>query len=300
MPLGSIKLLLTTLLALVPLNQTPAQGQQRDGVELDIPFVAGGKHDQQLDLYTPAKADFPTILFVHEGSLISGDRKDEPYARMCTTFQVLGFGCAATNYRLAPGHRWPAQPNDVVSAFGWLKHNIRSRGGNPKRIFLFGHSSGCQLVAIVAADPRYLAAQGWGPTDIAGVVAMGCRLNDSVEVRPTPPANYESSWVPPNRVDAFMKEEVAFASLQQRNDAVPATYVTSQLPPSLILIADAERFFPPVLRDAAEFVGRAQSAGASADLAILLDRKHMSAIQMMVTPSDPAVVHVADFVRAHE
>jgi acetyl esterase/lipase len=172
-------------------------------------------------------------------------------------------------------------------------------GGDPKRIFLFGHSSGCHLVTIVAADARYLAAQGWRPHDIAGVVAMGCRLNDFVEVRATPPTNYESSWVPPNRVDDFMKEEVAFTSLQQRNDAVPATHVTAQLPPTLILIAEAERFFPPVLRDAAEFVGRAQAAGAKVDLAILADRKHMTAIQMMVTPTDPAVLHVSAFVRAH-
>lgn len=261
MPLRSINMLLTTLLAIVvSVDATTAQSRQGKSVELDIPFVAGRGHDQQLDLYIPVNADFPTILFVHKGSLTSGDRKDEPYARMCQTFQALGFGCAAANYRLAPRHKWPAQPNDVVAAFGWLKQNIRSRGGDPKRIFLFGHSSGCHLVTIVAADARYLTAQGWRPHDIAGIVAMGCRLNDFVEVRATPPTNYESSWV---------------------------------------LIAEAERFFPPVLRDAAEFVGRAQAAGAKVDLAILADRKHMTAIQMMVTPTDPAVLHVSAFVRAH-
>lgn len=300
MSLCFINLLLTMLLAIgVPLNATTAQRRQEKSVELDIPFVTGGGRDQQLDLYTPVNAAFPTILFIHEGSLTSGDRKDEPYARMCETFQALGFGCAATNYRLAPAHKWPAQPDDVVAAFGWLKKNIGSRGGDPKRVFLLGHSSGCHLAAIVAADPSYLAARGWQPRDIAGVVAMGCRLNDYVEVRANAPANYESSWVPPNRVDDFMKEEVAFTTLQQRNDAVPATHVTSQLPPTLILIADAERFFPPVLRDAAEFVGRAQAAGAKADLAILVNRKHMSAMQMMITPTDPAVLYVTAFVRAH-
>jgi acetyl esterase/lipase len=121
-------------------------------------------------------------------------------------------------------------------------------------------------------------------------------LNDSVEVRPAPSANYESSWVPADRVEAFMKEEVAFTSLRQRNDAVPATHVTARLPPSLVLIAEAEPFFPPVLRDAAEFVGRALAAGASADLAILSGRKHSTAIQLMVTPTDPAVLRLAEFV----
>ena len=90
-------------------------------------LVAGGKHEQQLDLHTLSNADFPTILFVHEDGLTSGDRKDEPYAKICATFQVIGIGCAATNYRLAPEHKWPAQPNDVAAAFAWLKHSIGAR-----------------------------------------------------------------------------------------------------------------------------------------------------------------------------
>lgn len=187
----------------------------------------------------------------------------------------------------------------MAAAFGWLEQNLRSRGGDPRRIFLVGHSSGCLLVAIVAADPRYLAAQGWKPQDVAGVVPIGCRLNDVVEVRATPPANYESSWAPPDRVADFMKEEVAFTSLEQRNDAVPAIHVTAALPPTLVLIAEDERFFPPVLRDAAEFVGRAQVAGAKADLAILAGRKHMTAILKMVSPTDPAVLQISAFIRAH-
>jgi len=267
--------------------------------QYDIPFVEGGGHDQQLDLYAPGAPNFPTILFIHEGGLTAGDRKDEPYQRMCRTFQDMGIACAAANYRLAPGHRWPAQPDDVAAAFAWLKRHIIEYGGDPRRIFLFGHSSGGLLAAIVAADSAYLARQGLRPADVAGVIAMGSRLNDVVEVRATPPVNYETSWVPADRVAEFMKDEPAFTDLAQRNDAVPASHVSGALPPTLVLIAEAERYLPPVLRDAAEFVGRARDAGAEADLAILADRTHMSAIRSMVTPDDPAVVRVAGFVRAH-
>jgi acetyl esterase/lipase len=76
--------------------------------------------------------------------------------------------------------------------------------------------------------------------------------------------------------------------------------VSADLPPTLVLMAEAERFFPPILRGAAEFVGRALAAGAEADLAVLADRRHVTALQRMVTPEDPAVVRVADFIRAHE
>lgn len=279
--------------------QQRAQVPQGPGVELDIPYVEEGGHDQQLDLYTPASSGFPTLLFVHEGSLTSGDRKDEPYARMCRVFQAAGIACAATNYRLAPSHKWPAQPNDIVSVFRWLKDNISARGGDPGRVFLFGHSSGCHLVSIVAADTRYLKEAGLAPEDVAGVIAMGCRLNNRLEVANAPPPDYEMYWVPPDRIDEYMETEVAFVSLEERNAAVPALHVSDRLPPTLVLIAEGERFFPPILRDAAEFVGRALAAGADADIAILANRRHMTAIQMMVTIDDPAVVKVTEFVRAH-
>lgn len=298
MHLRFMNFLLMPLVAIIS-NALIAESPQDGGIELDVPFVEGGGHYRQLDLYTPADSDFPTILFVHGGSLNSGDRKDEPYARMCQTFQGLGIACAATNYRLAPSHKWPAQPNDVVAAFRWLKENVGARRGDPGRIFLFGHSSGCALVAAVATDARYLREQGLSPGDIAGVIPMGCRLNDYVEVTDTPPSRYEASWTPADRVDDYMNGEVAFVSLEQRNAAVPAAHVSEGLPPTLVLIAEDERFFPPILRDAAEFVGRALIHGADADLAILENRRHMSAVQMMVTADDPAVVKLVEFVRAH-
>lgn len=280
-------------------DELVAQGLQGSALELDMPFVEGGGHDQQLDLYTPSNVDFPTILFVHEGGLTSGDRKDEPYARMCRTFQAAGIACAPMSYRLAPAHTWPAQPNDVVSAIRWLRDHIGSRGGDPGRTFLFGHSSGCLLASIVAADSSYLKAQGLRPDDVAGLIAMGCRLDDRVDVTDVPPARYEASWVPPDRVAEYMRGEPAFVSLEQRNSAVPAAHVSERLPPTLVMVAEAERFFPPILRDAAEFVGRALAHGADAELVILADRRHMTAIQRMVSADDPAVVRVIEFVRAH-
>ena len=274
-----------------------AKAESLDTVELDIPYVPNGDHKQQLDLYTPGENNFPTILFVHGGSLTTGDRKESPYPQMCKTFQELGIGCAAMSYRLAPEFKWPAQPDDVVAAFAWLKHNISARGGDSSRVFLFGHSSGCLLVSIVATDSKYLEKIGLSQKDVAGVISLGCRLNDVVEITATPPLAYETSWVPPDRIADYMKSETAYVDIQQRKDVVPASHVDANLPLTLVLMGEEERFFPPVLRDAAEFVGRALTAGAKADISILDNRRHMTAIEMMVTPEDPTVVTVANFVR---
>jgi acetyl esterase/lipase len=152
---------------------------------------------------------------------------------------------------------------------------------------------------MIATDSSYLSARRRAPRDVAGLVAMGCRLDDSVQVRSTPPANYETSWVPPERLADFMKGQVAFTDLTRRNDAVPASHVGPFLPPTLMLIAEGERFYPPILRDAAEFVGRALAAGATADLAILPGRTHMTAIGRVTTPQDSTVAVIAAFVRGH-
>jgi acetyl esterase/lipase len=127
---------------------------------------------------------------------------------------------------------------------------------------------------------------------------MGCRLNDYVEVTDTARSRYEVSWVPAARIDDFMNREVAFVTVEQRNAAVPASHVTERLPPTLVLIADDERSFPPILRDAAAFAGRALIHGVEADIAILAGGRHVTAIQMMVTAGDTAMVQVTEFVRS--
>ncbi len=276
-----------------------AQSSRMAEIEMDIPYVSDGGNEQQLDLYTPDTTNFATIVFVHEGSLTSGDRKDEPYDQMCRTFQRAGIACASINYRLAPACKWPSQPNDVAAAFAWVKRNIAARQGDSTRVFLFGHSSGCLLVSIVAADSQYLAAQGLSQAAVAGVISLGCRLNDVVEVTDAPPKKHEASWVPPGRVAEYLKDDPAFTTIKQRNDAVPASHVNAGLPPTLVLIAEGEQFYPPVLADAAEFVGRALDVGADASLSILKDRKHFTSITSMVTDDDPTVLQVVEFVRSH-
>jgi len=272
------------------------EAQGRPSAELDIPYRVDAGAKERLDLYVPPADSFPAILFVHGGSLVSGDRKDEPLAAIAQSFADQDIACALMSYRLAPEHAWPDQPDDVAAAFFWLKQHIADRGGDPNRIFLFGHSSGCLLVSIVAADSTYLGRYGLHPGDVAGVIPMGCRLDDNLEVTVSPPEPYESSWVPPDGVGKLLEEDPVWKSLDERNRAVPSKFVGKALPPTLILIAEEERFFPPILRDASEFVGRALAAGAEADLVILPDRRHATALEYMANPGDPTMELVVRFI----
>lgn len=288
-----------TILLLLVLFIIPCHGQQFV-VKENISYVPHGEYKQQLDLYLPTELkEFPTVLFVHEGSLTSGDRKDEPYAELGKSLNMLGIACAVISYRLAPAHKWPSQPNDVASAFSWLKKNINRYGGDQEKLFLFGHSSGCLLVSLIGSDSTYLKNHNYALKDIAGIISMGCRLNDEIIITETKPEWYEMYAVKPADTARFNQSEYfdIYNSLSEKNNAVPTKHVSSDLPPMLILIGEHERFYPPILRDAAEFVGRALDAEADkVDIKILEDRTHMSAIQRMTNTTDPTIQLIKEFI----
>ena len=52
-----------------------------------------------------------------------------------------GFVGVNTTYRLAPHFPLPAGPEDMAAAVRWVTDNIASRGGDPVRIYLMGHSA---------------------------------------------------------------------------------------------------------------------------------------------------------------
>jgi len=280
----------TALLVHLPVSLLFAQTAPGSGVERNIPYVPGGGHKQQLDLSVPARKGFPTVLFVHGGSLNTGDRTDAPYPQVCESFRTVGVGCAAMSYRLFPAVRWPEPARDVAAAFAWLKRSIASRGGDAARLFLFGHSSGCLLATLVAADQRYLKERGLSSAEVSRVISMGCRLNDALD----------TTGVPPERVKKYFETdpyESMFGSLEVRNAAVPLRHVGSHMPPVLVLIAETEQYQPPILADATAFAAAARKTGADVEVVVLKDRRHMSAIEKMVSPDDPTPLRILEFVR---
>lgn len=261
------------------------------GIEHDVAYVQGGTPDQVLDLAVPATPRFPTVIFIHGGSLQQvGERRSSPiYAHVCDPFVAAGIGCATIDYRLAPGSKWPAMPDDAAAAVRWVKTHIASRGGDPTRLFVFGHSSGCQLAAVLGANAKYLAGVGLAPGDLAGVVAMGCTL------APIEDALTKMS------VDEFRTRWLAagdrntYATADDRLDSDPSRFIGAAMPPTLVVCADAERFFPSILEQGAKFVRRLLEMQRPADLVIVPGR-HVTSIQDITKPDDPTFKAIKAFI----
>ena len=280
---------MSILAALISL--TSLVGPRVFAVERDIPYVRGGGPDQTLDLHVPAGKAFPTVIFIHGGSLQeSGERRTSPvYAAVCAPFVAGGIGCATIDYRLAPTHKWPAMPNDVAAAVRWVKDNIAARGGDPARVFLFGHSSGCHLAAAVGANAKYLATVGLVPGDLAGVIAMGCVLAPLEEVTSRLTIEQLRERWPRS------SELGTFATLDDRLDSDPSRFIGPHMPPTIVIVAEAERFFPSILEQGAKFVRRLLEMQRPADLFIVPGR-HMASIQNINAAGDPVFAAIRSFI----
>ena len=260
-------------------------------VQRDVAY--GEDPAQKLDVFTPEATGFPTVIFVHGGSLSGGDKTDSDYGKVCDAFPPAGIGCVNINYRLMPAAAWPAQPEDVATAIAWVRSHIASAGGDRDRLFLLGHSSGAMLVALVGSSGRYLEALKLTTGAIRGVMPMGSIMWDD-DLRQSIEKNGR------DRVEAAFARDPrnkSFGSLDRYESQWPINYVRAGLPPYLFLIAEAEQINPPVLKTNQQFVDDSRARGNRADLKVFAGRTHYSMIRQLNQPGDDVFAAILDFVR---
>lgn len=144
--------LLTVLLTL-----TAAAAAQE--LKSNIPYADPPADRQVLDIYAPANArQLPVVFWIHGGGWQAGDKTDVQHKPRVFTERGMIF--VAPNYRLLPKVEMDVLIRDVAQALGWVHKNIATHGGDPRRIFVMGHSAGAQLAALLCTDERYLQAVG--------------------------------------------------------------------------------------------------------------------------------------------
>lgn len=134
----------------------------------NVPYAKDADERQVLDIHAPEGAEgLPVVFWIHGGGWQTGDKSDVQVKP-----QVLcERGCVfvSTNYRLLPQVEMGELIRDVARSLAWVHDNIDQHGGDPKRIFVMGHSAGAQLAALLCIDERYLKAEG-----VSFDVLQGC------------------------------------------------------------------------------------------------------------------------------
>ncbi len=100
----------------------------------------GSAEDERLDVYLPpggrVEAGRPTIVWIHGGAFVAGDRQDvAPYLRILAG---RGFATVAIGYTRAPTARYPTPVLQTNAALGFLQREGQRLGLDPTRIVLAG------------------------------------------------------------------------------------------------------------------------------------------------------------------
>jgi acetyl esterase/lipase len=122
--------------------------------------VAYGSHERQrVDIYTrvrrPAEP-VPAIVVFHGGGLIGGSRAAT--TNVAEYFASLGYVGVNGGYRLAPDAKWPDGARDVAAAVTYLRDHVAEYGGDPRRIFVAGISTGALHAATYVFRPELVPA----------------------------------------------------------------------------------------------------------------------------------------------
>jgi acetyl esterase/lipase len=263
-------------------------------IQKNTPYIPGGVYDQQMDYYLPGGNNFPVILYLHEGSLTSGDKTDSPYESIAMNFAKAGIGFFLINYRLGPKNKWPAMADDAASAFSWINKNAGQLHANLHKLFIVGHSSGAMIASIISTDEKYLKKSGCSLSQIAGCIAMGTMLNPSYDIDSIPKDTLDKIWKKFRYKETY---ESLFETPESYSDADPSRHITKNAPPFLILIAEEEQVNPPILEQADRFAAEMKNVGVKVQIAVLKNRKHMTAMKKMAEPNDPALLKIIEFIK---
>jgi len=219
---------------LAPLNWAAGD---RGRLRADVAYGAAPR--QKLDLYAPADgiAGAPLVVFFYGGSWTGGDRAS--YRFVGEALAAVGCAVAIPDYRVHPAVRYPSFLEDCAASVAWLQRNAAALGVDAGRTVLAGHSAGAYNAAMLALDPRWLAAAGADRGAVRGWVGL-CGPYD---------------FLPPR--SAILRD--IFGPPAGWADTQPVTHAGAGAPPSLLLWGDDDSTVLP--RNSERLAARLRDAG---------------------------------------
>ena len=177
---------------------------------------------QKLDIYRPVTAlpDAPVVVFFYGGSWNSGSRDD--YGFVGEALAARGIVVVIADYRLYPQVRYPLFLQDGAQAVAWAYQHSAEYGGDPRNLYVMGHSSGAYNAAMLALDPQWLAGVGLSPSVFKGWIGLAGPYDflpiENRDVRPvffypdsppdSQPINHVSQSAPPSLLIASVDDNL--------------------------------------------------------------------------------------------
>jgi acetyl esterase/lipase len=144
-------------LPLLIVNGMAAVGDYR----LTSNLAYGSNAMQQLDVYhverSPDSPPAAVLIFYYGGCWgACTDLHKADYRFVAQSLVDENTVVVIADYQQYPDVLFAGIMTDVTAVVTWVENNIGSYGGNPKQLFLMGHSSGAHLASMLALDEQYL------------------------------------------------------------------------------------------------------------------------------------------------
>jgi triacylglycerol lipase len=163
----------STALLYAPLQQKPPY----PGVNVRRDVAYGPDVRNVLDVFQPehSKAHRPVLIFVAGGP--GNKHEDVPEGGFYDNIMLwaVRHGMIGVNVQRHPEFApWQAGAEDLAQVIDWVHKNIRQLGGDPNRIFIWGHSAGAAVLSHYLAHPELYPAGGVG---VKGAILMAGPYN---------------------------------------------------------------------------------------------------------------------------
>lgn len=236
---------------------------------------------QKIDVYqpNPPVPDAPVVVFFYGGSWTTGERADYLFAGEALASR--GIVTLVADYRLSPEARYPVFLQDSALAVKWAADNAQRFGGDPRKLYVMGHSAGGYNAAMVALDPRWLGAVGMRPGQLAGFIGIA--------------GAYDFLPI------AIPEVQVAFNWPNTPPDSQPLWHASPAAPRALLLAARNDTLVNPV-RNTEGLSKKLRDAGVPVQTEMLDGVSHVTIIASLAKPLRllaPVLDWVAEFVKAN-
>ena len=124
-----------------------ARVRKKLACRIDEPY--GDTPGQTLDIFPAARKGAPVHVFIHGGYWRSLDK--HIYSHIAGPMVAAGACVVLPNYDLCPKVRITDIAHQIRRAIVWVYRNIAKHNGDPKKIYVSGHSAGGHLTGIMIA-----------------------------------------------------------------------------------------------------------------------------------------------------
>lgn len=275
--LVALPLLLLALVACSPLSALNALSPGGTSeVSADIAYGDGPR--RKLDVYKPkdVRGPVPVVVFFYGGNWVGGERAD--YAFVGRALASRGIVAVIADYRLYPEVSYPDFLKDVAQAVAWAAREGVRYGGDPKRLYVMGHSAGAYNAAMIALDKRWLAEQGMSPSDLRGWIGLAGPYDFLPIENPTTKPVFHFPNTPP--------------------ESQPIRHVTAASPPALLIAARSDKLVNPD-RNTGHLAAALRAQGVPVQERYYDKVSHTTLVASIAAPMRwlaPTLDDVADFI----